>query len=614
MTLFKLGHVVGEDGADGPPGVKGDKGDKGDTGATGNGIQSIVLKSTSGKTKTYRITYTNGTTFDYEVKDGEDGSAASVDIVTSWSGTLSDAKVPSEKLSKNSLDAKAPTSHASSNNTYGLGTTSNYGHVKTINGLTQSSHSDGTALSAYQGKVLKDAIDAKPSASDIPTKISDLQNDSDFIETSSTSGLIKNDGSVDTTNYLPASNYVPYYYADCSTSASTQDKELTITDFNLATGVIVVVKFANANSYNGTARLKINSLAAVDIATVGTTKTSRYYWTAGEVVTFIYDGSNFVMLEGGVATTTYFGVTKLSSSTSSTSTSLAATPSAVKAAYDLANGKADVSDIPTDLSDLTDSTNLIPSKISDLTNDSDFIETSSTEGVIANDGSIIGIGTTQGTVAAGNHTHSNYISGTKVTSWSGSVSDSNIPSEKLVKNTLDDKISKSSTAGLIKNDGSVDTNTYLTSSSLSNYVQKSSTSGLIKNDGTIDTSTYLTQMKIGSTSGLPVKTGTNGVLAAGSFGTSAGTFAEGNHTHSNYISTSSTTGLVKNDGTIMTSGTGSTNYAAGNHTHSSYVSGTKVTSWQSTPSDSNIPSEKLVSDTFAAIEDLIGDAITYINQ
>ena len=50
------------------------------------------------------------------------------------------------------------------------------------------------------------------------------------------------------------------------------------------------------------------------------------------------------------------------------------------------------------------------------------------------------------------------------------------------------------------------------------------------------------------------------------------------------------------------------------HTHSGYVSATKVTSWSSTVSDSNIPSEKLVSDTFDAIEDLIGDAIAYINQ
>ena len=36
---------------------------------------------------------------------------------------------------------------------------------------------------------------------------------------------------------------------------------------------------------------------------------------------------------------------------------------------------------------------------------------------------------------------------------------------------------------------------------------------------------------IGTTSGLPLKTGTSGVLEAGAFGTSAGQFAEGNHTH-----------------------------------------------------------------------------------
>lgn len=41
------------------------------------------------------------------------------------------------------------------------------------------------------------------------------------------------------------------------------------------------------------------------------------------------------------ASTSAKGVVQLSTSTSSTSTSLAATPSAVKAAYDLANGKAD---------------------------------------------------------------------------------------------------------------------------------------------------------------------------------------------------------------------------------------------------------------------------------
>ena len=46
------------------------------------------------------------------------------------------------------------------------------------------------------------------------------------------------------------------------------------------------------------------------------------------------------------------------------------------------------------------------------------------------------------------------------------------------------------------------------------------THGNLTNDG-----------KVGSTSGLPLKTGTAGVVEAGSFGTSAGTFAEGNHGH-----------------------------------------------------------------------------------
>ena len=45
------------------------------------------------------------------------------------------------------------------------------------------------------------------------------------------------------------------------------------------------------------------------------------------------------MSDGGVASTTYYGVTVLSNSTNSTSTTMAATPSAVKSAYDLASSK-----------------------------------------------------------------------------------------------------------------------------------------------------------------------------------------------------------------------------------------------------------------------------------
>ena len=48
-----------------------------------------------------------------------------------------------------------------------------------------------------------------------------------------------------------------------------------------------------------------------------------------------------------------------------------------------------------------------------------------------------------------------------VTSWSLEPSDSKYPSEKLVKDTFDTKISKSQTVGLVKNDGTIDTTQYV---------------------------------------------------------------------------------------------------------------------------------------------------------
>lgn len=59
---------------------------------------------------------------------------------------------------------------------------------------------------------------------------------------------------------------------------------------------------------------------------------------------------------------------------------------------------------------------------------------------------------------------------------------------------------------------------------------------------------------IGTTSGLPVKTGTSGVLEAGAFGTSAGQFAEGNHTHSGSDITSGSVAIA-NGGTGQTTKT-----------------------------------------------------------
>lgn len=266
-----------------------------------------------------------------------------------------------------------------------------------------------------------------------------------------------------------------------------------------------------------------------------------------------------------------------------------------------------------------------------------------------------------------------------VTNWEQTLSDVKVPSEKLTKDSLDTKVDKVTGKGLSTNDF---TNSYKntidglstvattgdyddltdkpsipsSSSDLSdgsNIVKKSSTSGLLKNDGTVDTTSYSTFS--GSYNDLSNKptipsastTTPSADTSSGSYG-SGTSYARSNHTHpksslyaeathshtksqisdfptiptktsdltndgdgtnafltqhqslTNYVQKSSTTGLLKNDGTVMTSGTGSSNYSAGNHTHSAYVNPTKVTSWSATPSDSNVASEKLIKDSLDA--------------
>ena len=176
---------------------------------------------------------------------------------------------------------------------------------------------------------------------------------------------------------------------------------------------------------------------------------------------------------------------------------------------------------------------------------------------------------TNGTTSTYTVTNGDDATVTIVTSFGSTTSDSKVPSEKLVKTELDKKIATSSTAGLIKNDGTVDTTSYSTFSG--SYNDLSNKPSIPSSSSDLSDGTSL-------------------------------------------VKTSSTTGLLKNDGSVMSSGTGASNWAVGNHTHSGYVSATKVTSWSSTVSDSNVPSEKLVKDTLDDIEDLIGDAITYINQ
>lgn len=122
------------------------------------------------------------------------------------------------------------------------------------------------------------------------------------------------------------------HFATCSTAAETAAKVASTVngDFELVTGAMVRVLFTNATTYNGVATLNVDGTGAVNISRVVGNNASRYFWSAGEAVDFVYDGTRFVMSRGSLATTTYYGLTKLSNSLTNTSTTLAATANTVK--------------------------------------------------------------------------------------------------------------------------------------------------------------------------------------------------------------------------------------------------------------------------------------------
>ena len=132
------------------------------------------------------------------------------------------------------------------------------------------------------------------------------------------------------------SGVVNTWYATCSTAAGTAAKVATSAtgDFVLATGNMVRVLFSDTNiqtqptlSVDGSTAKRIKNITTDNNITTN-------LWRAGEVVDLVYDGTQFVVSDGGLANGTYYGRTKLSNSTSSSSQTTAASSKAVKDTYD----------------------------------------------------------------------------------------------------------------------------------------------------------------------------------------------------------------------------------------------------------------------------------------
>lgn len=611
---FDLGQVVG------------DAGEKGDDGSTiwytstapsyVNNKYTFTISNLSGKTGLnvavndiifystyyYIVSAVNSTTADCTTRINIKGSDASVTIVDNLTSTSSTSVLSAKQgkvLNDNKLDIaqtsykgknvvvdsssgnitfeNKPTIPSASSTTpsadisggsIGSGTTwakadhqhplsTAYATSGHTHGNLQSDGSVGTSSNASKNVVTdsngKITTEAKPT---IPTKISDLTNDSDFIEKSSTSGLIKNDGTIDTTSYSTFSGS----YTDLSNKPSIPSSSSDLSDgsdlvkTSSTTGLIKNDGTIDTTTYLSSLPSHTHGNLSND-GKIGTNANYIVVTTTGGAITSVQKLGN-ITYDGKIGSNANYFVYTTTSGQLTT--------------------KQKIGNITT--SGAIGSTSELPI----ITTTSGVLTTGS-------------FGSTAGTFAEGNHTHSGYIS-------------------------------TSSTAGLVKNDGTIDTNAYLTSSALSNYVQKSNTSGLLKNDGTIDTSTYITSSSLPTIQTSWGSTTSDSKVASEKLIKDSLDAKQASLISGTNIKTINNESLLGSGNITIQGGSG----GGGSYINNYYWDNTSkeivleytntvdpeivVTSWSSTPSNDNVASEKLVKDSLDDINDLIGDAITYINQ
>ena len=536
----------------------------------------------------YTATVTSSTTGAYEIGTinvsgssqtiyGKDTGGTSVDIVTSWESTPSDSKVASEKLVKDSLDAKQATLTSGTN-------------IKTVNSTSLLGSGDITIPKGDDGSLFWTTTTA-PTTPNYTFTIANLTGET---------GKTPKKGDI---------IFYSYYRYTVDTVGTTTLKATPRQSIRGSTGA-AGAEGATGNGISSITKTGTSGLVDTYTITYTNTDTDTFTVTNGSDATVTIvddltsDSSTSVLSakQGKVLNTnkietsaiaTSFGSTTSDSKVPSEKLAKSALDNKLDKTHSSYKGKNVVTNASTGAIEFEDKYShpstkqcnysythpsekqcsyaythptskqcnaSIPSSSSDLSDGSSLVKTSNTVGLLKNDGSVDTSSYITSSALSGYQT-----TGNLVTSFSSTTSDSKYPSEKLVKTELDKKIATSSTTGLVKNDGSIDTSSYITSSALSGY---QTTANLVTSFSSTTSDSKYPSEKLTKTE------------------------LDKKITKSN-----SATGLLKDDGTVMTSGTSSSNWAVGNHTHSAYVNPTKVTSWSSTPSDDNVASEKLIKDS-----------------
>lgn len=348
-------------------------------------INSDIDAALSGKQSTL-ISGTNIKTVNNESLLGSgnitiQGGGSSVDIVTSWESTPSDSKVASEKLAKDSLDAKQDTLVSGTN-------------IKTVNSTSLLGSGDISIPKGDDGSLFWTTTTA-PTTPNYTFTIANLTGET---------GKTPKKGDI---------IFYSYYRYTVNTVGTTTLKATPRQSIRGSTG-------AAGKGISSITKTGTSGLVDTYTITYSDNTTSTFTVTNGE------DGATGAT-GNGISSVTKTGTSGLVDTYTITFTNGSSTT------FTVTNG--------------SDATVTI---VDNLNSDSSTSVLSAKQGKVLN---------------------TNKIETSAIaTSFGSTTSDSKVPSEKLVKTELDKKIATSNTAGLVKNDGTIDTNSYSTTSHSHNQI------------------------------------------------------------------------------------------------------------------------------------------------
>lgn len=349
----------GIQGPQGPYGLQGPKGDPGSNGAQGpegpqgedgNGIASIAKTGTVGLVDTYTITMDDGTTYTFTVTNGKDGSStieAGYGITITGDTISVDNTVIASKAELNQFIKDNDTNYSAVFRGKGV-------YVKAEGAYTSTSYGDGSIGRSIPNQpgytydlpnksgtfaMTSDIITSYNDLTDkptIPTKTSDLQNDSGFItgvdwddvENKPTFATVATTGDYDdllnkpTIPVVPSvlsafTNDVGYITSSALSGYATetwvgQQGFLTSVSWNIITGKPTFATVATSGSYNDLTDKPtipdISNLVTLDTnQTITGTKTFGIVY-AHNFVTLEPNGSRSSLLPNRIAITDRYNI------------------------------------------------------------------------------------------------------------------------------------------------------------------------------------------------------------------------------------------------------------------------------------------------------------------